>query len=103
MTYFSAWFDEHSYAIQEPPADCIADCSAQGRVDDAVDYWVRKLSFEAPAWLLRRYLKRFGAWDRSDLCDHQQNLRRLLWTWCSGIKEACAAGDDPCPLYLLEG
>jgi hypothetical protein len=87
MAYFSAWFDSCGCNAQEPPPDCVADCSAQGSVDEAVDYWVRKLSFEAPAWLLRRYLKRFGVWDRGELCDHQQNLRRLLWTWCGGIQD----------------
>jgi hypothetical protein len=87
MAYFDHWFDLTGCSLQEPPADCVSDCAAQGRVDAAVDHWVRKLSFEAPAWLLRRYLGRYGAWDCSELCDHQQNLRRLLWTWCCDIRE----------------
>lgn len=103
VTYFSAWFDNHGGSVQDPPPDCVADCSAQGGVDEAVDHWVRKLSFEAPAWLLRRYLAHFGAWDHADLCDHRQNLRRLLWTRCCDIREACATGDEPCPLCLHEG
>lgn len=102
MSYFSEWFDSSGWPLKEPPPDCIADCSSQGRVDDAVDYWVKELSFEAPAWLLRRYLKAFGAWDRSELCDHQQNLQRLLWTWCCDIKEASADKAGPVLLYLAD-
>jgi hypothetical protein len=87
MAYFSAWFDRLGWSVQLLPPDCVADCSAQGSVDEAVDYWVGKLGFEAPAWLLRRYLKRYGIWDRRELCDHQQNLRRLLWDWCGSIAD----------------
>jgi hypothetical protein len=87
FAYFSCWFDCDGWSVQLPPPDCVADCSAQGRVDEAVDYWVHKLSFEAPAWLLRRYLKRYGVWDRRELCDYQRNLRRLLWIWCGNISD----------------
>lgn len=87
MTYFSEWFDSTGCSIKEPPDECIRDCSGQGRVDEAVDYWVRKLGFEAPAWKLRRYLRGFGAWEPDELCDHQQNLRRLLWTWCGQLSD----------------
>lgn len=83
-------------AIRTLPADCIKDCSAQGAVDDAVDYWVRKLGFEAPPWLLRDYLRSFGAWDSSQLCDHQANLRRLLWSWACD----CKRNGPDYPLYL---
>ena len=63
--------------------------SHQGRCDDDVDALVRepvmarqlaKLQPEMVAAELREY----GAWDQSELADHDANLRRLVW---------CAAGD----------
>jgi hypothetical protein len=97
--YPSDWFDG-PWAKQQPPADCVRDCSSQGRVDETVDYWAKKLNLTAPPWLLRRYLKGFGAWEPDELCNHDQNLRRLLWIWCCDIKEAAAGGGEPCPMYL---
>lgn len=80
------WFDGRQ-AIRELPAECIKDCSRPGPVDEAVDYWVRRLDLQAPPWLLRQHLKGFGAWDRSELCNHNANLRRLLWTWSCSCQE----------------
>lgn len=100
MTYPSDWFDQYGFAIQCPPLDCVKDCSSAGRVDEAVDHWVRKLKLTAPPWLLRRYLRRCGAWDAGELCDHEQNLRRLLWTWCCDIRESAAAGEPDCVMSL---
>lgn len=87
MAYLNAWFSDRC-AIQEPPPECVADCSAQGPVDDAVAYWVRELEFDGPAWLIRQHLRGYGAWDRSQLCNHRQNLERLLWVWCCDIRES---------------
>ena len=83
------WFhaDEPQLTKRFLPADCVADCSASGSVDDAVEYWVQELKFEAPSWLLREHLRGYGAWSRAELCDHQQNLRRLLWLWACDCKE----------------
>lgn len=80
------WFSGRS-AISRLPEDCIADCSAQGAVDDAVTYWLDRLQLDAPPWLLRDHLKGYGAWDASDLCDHKANLGRLLWLWACDCKE----------------
>lgn len=101
MAYPSDWFDATGCSIQAPPAECVRDCSAQGRVDEAVAYWTGKLKLTAPPWLLRKHLKGYGAWEPDELCDHEQNLRRLLWIWCCNIKEAAASGfhDD---LMVLE-
>jgi hypothetical protein len=87
------WFDGR-YAIRELPMDCVKQCSATGPVDDAVDYWVKSLQFDGPSWLIRQHLKGYGAWTEQQLCDHQANLRRLLWTWACSCKE----GDEL--LYL---
>ena len=84
--YRNRWF-QGPWALQELPAEAVADCSASGRVDDAVDFWVDRLEFDGPAWLIRRYLKGHGAWSPADLCDHQANLRRLLWIWACNCRE----------------
>jgi hypothetical protein len=84
--YFSEWFNGR-VCIKSLPVDCIAECSAQGRVDDAVGHWVKELSLEAPAWFLREHLSGYGAWDKAQLCNHKANLERLLWLWACACKE----------------
>ena len=69
------------------PADCIADCSSQGAVDDAVAYWCGRPEIAAkldsiPAEALRRCLKGYGAWDKTELADNGRNKRRILWLMC---------------------
>ena len=81
------WFDGR-WSIAELPADCVEDCSGSGSADDAVEYWVKRLDFEAPPWLLRDHLKGYGAWDLAELCDHQANLKRLLWLWACDCSES---------------
>ena len=88
MTYSNEWFDG-PYAIKTPPIEAILDCSGPGAKDEPVEYWVNKLGFDGPAWLIRDHLEGFGAW--SNLCDHQENLRRLFWIWCNDIREAVSS------------
>lgn len=40
--YRNRWF-HGPWALEELPAEAIADCSASGLVDDAVDFWVDRL------------------------------------------------------------
>ena len=90
MKYLNYWFDGRE-SRRQLPAECVADCSGRGRRDEDVDAWVRRLKFDGPAWLIREHLKGYGAWDSSQLCDHQQNLRRLLWIWACDSWEDCEA------------
>ncbi len=69
------------------PADCIESCSASGSVDDAVEYWVRKLNFTPPRNHMERYLKEFGAWDALQTADDETLAQRILWTACCEIRE----------------
>lgn len=69
------------------PADCIETCSASGRNDEAVEYWVQKLSFNPPRDLMARYLKEYGAWDDLDTADDETLAQRVLWTACHDIRE----------------
>ena len=81
------WFSGRS-AICNLPQSCVMDCSAPGQdATDACDYWIKRLSFDAPPWLLREHLAEFGCWSKADLCDHQANLRRLMWTWACDCRE----------------
>jgi hypothetical protein len=86
MTYRNFWFDGR-HSRRQLPIECVCDCAGQGRRDEPVDAWVRRLEFDGPAWLIREHLRGYGAWGRSELCDHQQNLRRLLWIWASNAWE----------------
>ena len=99
LRFQNEWFDtEHLgglESIRQLPAECVADCSGPGAKDEPVAYWVERLAFDAPAWLLRKHLKGYGAWDAGELCDHQQNLQRTLWLW------ACYCWEEPgCYDYL---
>ena len=80
------WF-KGTWAQCELPPACIRDCSSSGAVHDAVEFWVRRLDFDGPPWLMRRHLKGYGAWTAADLCDHQANRRRLLWIWACNYRD----------------
>lgn len=83
--YRNEWFEDRQ-ALKNPPAAAVRDCSAPGQpADSAVAYWVNRLGFDGPAWLIRDHLSGYGAW--SNLCDHQENLERLFWIWCCNIAE----------------
>jgi hypothetical protein len=98
MTYINAWFNGR-VAIKELPEDCISDCSQPGMdASDAVTYWVKRLQFDGPAWLIREHLKGYGAWESSELCNHKSNLRKLLWIWANDCKED---PDNGQLLYLM--
>jgi hypothetical protein len=98
---FNGWFDlNHCRGLQscrQLPAECIADCSGPGPADNAVEFWVNRLAFDGPAWLFRHYLQEMGCWDRAELCDHEQNKRRVLWIWAGYAAEEPGAYDF---LYL---
>lgn len=96
MTYCNNWFHDRTATGSLPP-ECVSDCTGPGPADEAVAYWVRQLDFDGPAWLIREHLSGYGAWDSSELCDHQANLRRLLWTWACNCREF---SDYNYPLYL---
>jgi hypothetical protein len=96
MTYRNQWFHGRESLRQLPP-ECVADCSGSGDRTADVAAWVRRLDFDGPAWLFREYLREYGAWDHSDLCDHNANRERILWTWACNCAEEPGAYDF---LYL---
>ena len=96
MTYRNQWFHGRESLRQLPP-ECVCDCSGSGDRDADVSAWVDRLEFDGPAWLFREYLRGFGAWDASALCDHDENRKRVLWTWACNCAEEPGAYDY---LYL---
>lgn len=56
------------------PGQCDTDVRGLSRVP-AIARQLKKLD----ALALRRELKDYGAWDESELEDHDQNLQRILW------------------------
>lgn len=79
----------HPESNRQLPAECIADCSSAGPVDEAVSYWVKRLDFNGPSWLFRSHLKEYGCWTSQQLADHEENRERVLWLW------ACACHESP--------
>jgi hypothetical protein len=82
-----AHFDR--FSISMPPA-CARDCSAAGRVDDAVEAWLGRSRID---WSkidpddIRAELAEYGAWDESDLTDDDENRMRILWIAACNIRE----------------
>ena len=93
---WSLWFNNRT-AISRLPEACIEECSMNGPVDGACEYWAERLNLEAPAWLLREYLEGFGCWTKAELCDHQDNLMRLVWLWSCDCRER---GDNNYLIWL---
>jgi hypothetical protein len=90
------WFHDRQM-VEDLPEECLADFRGPGAKDDACEYWIERLNFDGPAWLIREHLEGYGAWDKRQLCDHQENLGRLLWVHASDVAES----GDTCPLYLM--
>lgn len=91
---WNGWFGFYSHGVhpesnRQLPAECIADCSGPGPADEAVSFWVDRLGFDGPAWMFRRHLEQYGAWDSSQLADHNANRERVLWIW------ACDCSENP--------
>ena len=81
------WFDDNGWMNGTIPEECVADCSASGAVDEAVEYWVKKLGFDVPEPKAAEWLREYGAWDAEELADHEANARRVLWLACGDVKE----------------
>ena len=91
----STLFDEYGWFHGTLPADCVADCSTQGSVDEAVTYWRKQLNFEVPRELAIRWLHEYGAWPlESDEYDTGLNqmsdediAEKVLWLACCDLRE----------------
>ena len=66
--------------------------SHQGRCDDAIAYLravpaIRRQLVKLDVTKVAEELKEYGAWDETELADHEQNLNRILWIACCDIVE----------------
>jgi len=62
----------------------------QGACDDGVNYLktvpaIRRQLNKIDAITLRVELREYGAWDETQLEDHEANLSRLVWLACGDI------------------
>lgn len=87
------WFSTSSGRIELQISLSDAEsASHQGQCDDdvkelsEVPYIAEQLAKIDPE-LLKSELREYGAWDDSELSDHDQNLQRLLWIACGDIVE----------------
>jgi hypothetical protein len=51
---------------------------------------IRRQLNKIPAELIVEELKDYGAWDETELSDHEANKARILWIACSDIREELA-------------
>jgi hypothetical protein len=96
-------FVDYLLSIEELPQECIDDCSASGAVDDALDFWVKKLDFTVNQENARKCLKGYGAWDSDELQDVNANCCRVLWLACGTFHDYQIGGEDAgSDIYVLE-
>lgn len=65
------------------------ECGASGRVDDAVEYWRKKLGLTVDHDAAVSWLKETGGWSKSELeeTDDDTLAERVLWISASNAKE----------------
>ena len=71
--------------IGSHPGPCDADV-AYLRTLPAIRRTLNRLDPES----VRKELKDYGAWDETELANHDENLTRLLWIACGDIQEGRA-------------
>lgn len=93
------WYVSSSGSIElQMSLDEAKSASHQGQCDDdvralsKVPHIAAQLADINPDTLARE-LKEYGAWDESELADHEQNLQRLLWLAAGDIVEQDRSGD----------
>ncbi len=84
---------DYVFDIDDLPEDirdeCISDCSGQGDVSQAVEYWREKLNFTVNRNKAIQCLAGYGSWSRSELAKStdEQLADRILWLACCNFNE----------------
>lgn len=86
----SAYFDRFTVNL---PNEATEDCSAQGDVSEACEYWADKIEIEATPGDIRSELKEWGAWEDDELTDDDKNKARIIWISACNIKEERYSND----------
>ncbi len=74
------------------PRDVAEACTHSGPCDDDIRAASRLPAIQAQLTALdpvtlAATLREFGAWDETELADHNQNLQRVLWIACGDIAD----------------
>lgn len=71
------------------PKMCVVECSAQGSVDDACEFWARKLKLKISAKKIIDELAEYGAWTREELqaMTKAELDQKLIWIGAGNIAE----------------
>lgn len=74
------------------PRQAFDDCTAQGRVDDAVEYWEKKLNAEKPFDIAscRRTVQCTGAWSKEEIAalSDSEIRQKALWVAAGGAESS---------------
>lgn len=71
----------------ELPHIFIESVPHSGRADEAIEELLQDYNIECYEQDVRKYLKHFGAWSESELENHEDNLKRLVWLACLECRE----------------
>ena len=68
--------------------DALYDCGTPGQdATEAVQFVLDHWQITGDQDQCAAYLRGYGAWDDSELSDHAENLRRLVWLAGCGLRE----------------
>lgn len=72
--------------------------SHSGQCDDDIEFLlevpnIKRQINKINETLLAEELKEYGAWDETELRDHEQNKRRILWLACGDIVDQNSSED----------
>ena len=81
------YFDKWGNFRGEFPDECVEDCTAQGDVFEAAEYWRKRLNFRVPRERAVDYLAEEGAWDDLETWDDDRLARTVLWLACVDTKD----------------
>lgn len=83
------WFDESGRLLRGLPEECVRECTAPGRVDEAVEYWQKKLEFEVPRERAIEWLLESGSWSEAELSrkDDRWLAQAVLWLGCGDVQD----------------
>ena len=67
-------------------------CSHPGQCDADIDYLLLTdgISAQVSTWdpeTLRAELAEYGAWEETELADHEANIKRMVWLACNDVAE----------------
>jgi len=101
-----------SFQEIEVPIDCVTECSAQGRCDDAVKAWEEILTASPKTKMdlaaCRATIKGFGVWDADEIAamDDTSVRQKALWIACGSVQEEIRtnpSGEVPEIVWLMLG